>query len=136
MLTKYQSEASGSFHCSLTEREFRATQTKATLFRGEGEDTGMLQHRIVQTQERSCHSNCALCAFVCFSISEGNTVKKQKQNDELKLTCVARTLDDSLESGCHSNSHSSFQFHYHPSVQIALCLHLSWEQISTWDEHR
>lgn len=38
------SVASGLLHCSLTESEFRATQTKAILFRGERQDAGMLQN--------------------------------------------------------------------------------------------
>lgn len=134
MLTGYQSVASGLFHCSLTEGEFRVTQTKAVLFRGgEGEDAGILQHLMIQTQEGNCFSNCALCVRVCLSFKSQRItpLSAPARNDELTLA-----RGDSPQSGCHSDSHSSFQFHYHQSVQIELCLHLSREQISTWDEHR
>lgn len=70
-------------------------------------------------------------ACLSFKSQRTTPLSALAKNDELTLT-----LGDSLQSGCHSDSHSSFQFHYHQSVQIELCLHLSREQISTWDEHR
>lgn len=70
MLTGSQSEASGLFCSSLTEREFRALHIKGPLFAGERGDTETLQ-----TQERNCF---VLCMCVCvFAVVCCNNNKKK-----------------------------------------------------------
>lgn len=105
----------------------RVTQTKAAVFRGgEAEDAGTLQHLIRPAQ---------IVFFIVLGVFGGKHLRLH-QPKKIKPRAQADSCDTRQLRSVRLSLIPLFQFHHHQGVQIEICQHLSWGQISTWDEHR